>query len=122
LVYGTPNVAVVVAKRVSDGEVVRWCRELEMTSSADRVLRPDRQISPVWISTKNSSADVFCTLGELKQHGHNDTTVLPPHVSWIYVKPHIPGWPKRDTPFNYVNTMQTSDIYTVWRMLTLIYC
>ena len=46
---GTPNVAIVVAKRFPDGEVVRSA-ELEMTASLDGEFWPNRQTGPVWIS------------------------------------------------------------------------
>jgi len=49
LVDGAPNVAIVIAELVSDDEVV-WSGELKVTSSADRVLRPYRQITTVRVS------------------------------------------------------------------------
>jgi len=47
---GTPNVAIVVAKRVPGGEVMQSA-ELKMAAIVDEILRPDRQTSTVWIST-----------------------------------------------------------------------
>ena len=48
-INGTPNVTIVVAKRVPDVEVVRSA-ELKMTASVYWELRPNRETRTVWVS------------------------------------------------------------------------
>lgn len=72
LIDGTPNVAVVVAKRAPGGEVVR-SSELEMTTRLDRVFRPRRDTVAVWISAHSftrsaAHGTATITLNQQKQH------------------------------------------------------
>jgi len=52
---GTPNVAIVVAKRTRDVEAV-WSAKLKMTRGIRGVLRPNRDTIAIWIPTNSHVA------------------------------------------------------------------
>jgi len=74
-----PNFAIVVAKHVRGGEIVRSA-ELEMTASVDGIFRPNGKTRTVWIST---TVHAPLRMRERKQYEHVSRPVMVVAWRWL---------------------------------------